>query len=59
LNEGTLVLHPARGRQCWLAKSEGPLLAGAMTLAVVANAQAGWFGLTEDYPFKKSQKCKK
>jgi hypothetical protein len=29
------------------------LLAGAMTLAIVGNTQAGWFGLTEDYPFKK------
>jgi hypothetical protein len=28
------------------------LMAGAMTLTIVANAQAGWFGLTEDYPFK-------
>src|SRR5215510_12120567 len=28
------------------------LLAGAMALALVGNAQAGWFGLTEDYPFK-------
>jgi hypothetical protein len=29
------------------------LLAGAMTLAIVGNVQAGWFGLTEDYPYYK------
>jgi len=29
------------------------LLAGAMTLAIIGNTQAGWFGLTEDYPFYK------
>ena len=28
------------------------LLAGAMTLAIVGNVQAGWFGLTEDYPYR-------
>jgi hypothetical protein len=27
-------------------------LASAMALAMVGNTQAGWFGLTEDYPFK-------
>jgi hypothetical protein len=28
------------------------LFAGAMTLAIVGNVQAGWFGLTEDYPLR-------
>ena len=28
------------------------LYAGMMTLALVGNVQAGWFGLTEDYPLR-------